>query len=66
VPEILMGEADPELFAYTLTVARLGETAKNNHAAVMNTVFKALPLKWIYEAATAGAGPQPIDPGSNI
>jgi hypothetical protein len=36
-----MGEADPELFAYTLTVARLGETANNNHAAVMNTVFKS-------------------------
>jgi len=41
VPEILMGEADPEAFAYTLTVARLGETANNNHAAVMNTVFKS-------------------------
>ena len=38
-----MGEADPEAFAYTLTVARLGETANNKHAAVMNTVFKSDP-----------------------
>jgi hypothetical protein len=38
---MLMGETDPEAFAYTLTVAKLGETTNNNHAAVMNTVFKS-------------------------